>query len=141
MSSCSPSTQEPLFNFEGASSNHDIDINPESPPKKQKKSMAAKPAQSKEEKNTKAPQKKLPSHQSTSEKPRKHCRRNHFLYRWWFFVIVGGFFSFGGCAPTVFLVVISWLGGFFCGGFFRFEKIKILSHLHFITFSPIHFSG
>jgi hypothetical protein len=40
------------------------------------------------------------------------------------FFIIGGFFSFGGCtgledyAPTVFLVVLSWLGGFFCGGFF-----------------------
>jgi hypothetical protein len=22
------------------------------------------------------------------------------------------------CAPTVFSVVLSWLGGFFCGGFF-----------------------
>jgi hypothetical protein len=37
------------------------------------------------------------------------------------FFIVGGF---GGCtrledcAPTVFSVVLSWLGGFFCGGFF-----------------------
>jgi hypothetical protein len=37
------------------------------------------------------------------------------------FFIVG---SFGGCtgledcAPTVFSVVLSWLGGFFCGGFF-----------------------
>jgi hypothetical protein len=28
----SPSTQEPLFNSRSASSNHDIDINPESPP-------------------------------------------------------------------------------------------------------------
>jgi hypothetical protein len=40
------------------------------------------------------------------------------------FFIIGGFFSFGGCtgledyAPTVYLVVLSWLGGFFCGGFF-----------------------
>jgi hypothetical protein len=32
----SPSTQEPLFNSGGASSSHDIHINPESPPKKQK---------------------------------------------------------------------------------------------------------
>jgi hypothetical protein len=37
------------------------------------------------------------------------------------FFIVGGF---GGCtgledsAPTVFSVVLSWLGGFFCSGFF-----------------------
>jgi hypothetical protein len=40
------------------------------------------------------------------------------------FFIIGGFFSFGGCtgledcAPTVFSVVLLWLGGFFCGGFF-----------------------
>jgi hypothetical protein len=40
------------------------------------------------------------------------------------FFIIGGFFSFRGCtgledcAPTVFSVVLSWLGGFFCGGFF-----------------------
>jgi hypothetical protein len=30
----SPSTQEPLFNSGGVGSSHDIDINPESPPKK-----------------------------------------------------------------------------------------------------------
>jgi hypothetical protein len=40
------------------------------------------------------------------------------------FFIVGGFFSYGGCtrledcAPTVFSVVLLWLGGFFYGGFF-----------------------
>jgi hypothetical protein len=40
------------------------------------------------------------------------------------FFIVGGFFSFGSCigledcAPVVFSVVLSWLGGFFYGGFF-----------------------
>jgi hypothetical protein len=38
------------------------------------------------------------------------------------FFILGGFFSFGGCtgledcAPTVLSIVLSWLGGFFCGG-------------------------
>jgi hypothetical protein len=63
------STQEPLFNSGGASSSHDIDINPESPPKKQKKPMAAKQAPSKAQKNTAAPQKKPPNHESTSEKP------------------------------------------------------------------------
>jgi hypothetical protein len=49
-SSRSPSTQEPLFNSRGASSSHDIDINPESPPKKQKKPMVEKQAPSKEQK-------------------------------------------------------------------------------------------
>jgi hypothetical protein len=37
------------------------------------------------------------------------------------FFIVGGFGGCTGledCAPTVFLVVLSWLGGFFCGGSF-----------------------
>jgi hypothetical protein len=37
------------------------------------------------------------------------------------FFIVGGFGGCTGledCAPTVFSVVLSWLGGFFCGGFF-----------------------
>jgi hypothetical protein len=37
------------------------------------------------------------------------------------FFIIGGFGGCTGledCAPTVFLVVLSWLGGFFCGGFF-----------------------
>jgi hypothetical protein len=140
MSSCSPSTQEPLFNFEGASSNHDIDINPESPPKKQKKSMAAKPAQSKEEKTPKHHRKNClatKAHQKNRENTVEETIFfivGGFCYRWWFFQL------WWLCSDG-FLVVISWLGGFFCGGFFRFEKIKILSHLHFITFSPIHFSG
>jgi hypothetical protein len=37
------------------------------------------------------------------------------------FFIVGGFGGCTGlqdCAPTFFLVVLSWLGGFFCGGLF-----------------------
>jgi hypothetical protein len=37
------------------------------------------------------------------------------------FFIVGGFSGCTGledCAPTVFSVVLSWLGGFFCGSFF-----------------------
>jgi hypothetical protein len=67
----SPSTQEPLFNSGGASSSHDIDINPESPPKKQKKPMAAKQAPSKAQKNTAALQKKPPNHQSISGKTAK----------------------------------------------------------------------
>jgi hypothetical protein len=40
------------------------------------------------------------------------------------FFIVGGFGSCTGledCAPTVFSVVLSWLGGFFCGGFTVFQ--------------------
>jgi hypothetical protein len=42
------------------------------------------------------------------------------------FFIVGGF---GGCtrlddcAPTVFSVVLSWLSGFFCGGFVVFSDM------------------
>jgi hypothetical protein len=45
------------------------------------------------------------------------------------FFIVGNFFSFGGCtrledyAQTVFSVVLSWLGGFFCGGFAVFSDV------------------
>jgi hypothetical protein len=38
--------------------------------------------------------------------------------------IVGGFGGCTGledCAPTVFSVVLSWLGGFFCGGFAVFQ--------------------
>jgi hypothetical protein len=38
------------------------------------------------------------------------------------FFIVGGFGGCTGledCTPTVFSVVLSWLGGFFYGGFFR----------------------
>jgi hypothetical protein len=62
------STQEPLFNSEGASSSHDIDINPELPPKKQKKLMVAKQAPPKAQKNTAALQKKPPNHQSILEK-------------------------------------------------------------------------
>jgi hypothetical protein len=27
------------------------------------------------------------------------------------------------CAPTVFSVVLSWLGGFFCGGFVVFSDV------------------
>jgi hypothetical protein len=57
MSSCSPSTQEPLFNFEGASSNHDIDINPESPPKSRKNQWRQSQHNQKKKK-----------HQSTTEK-------------------------------------------------------------------------
>jgi hypothetical protein len=37
------------------------------------------------------------------------------------FFIVGGFGGCTGledCAPTVFSVMLSWLGSFFCGGFF-----------------------
>jgi hypothetical protein len=37
------------------------------------------------------------------------------------FFIVGGFGGCTGledCATTIFLVVLSWLGGFFCSGFF-----------------------
>jgi hypothetical protein len=40
------------------------------------------------------------------------------------FFIVGGFggcTGLEGCAPTVFLVVLSWLCGFFCGGFAVFQ--------------------
>jgi hypothetical protein len=61
-----------IIQFRGASSSHNININPESPPKKQKNPMAAKQAPSKAEKNTAAPQKKPPSHESISEKPPNH---------------------------------------------------------------------
>jgi hypothetical protein len=74
------STQEPLFSSGGASSSHDIDINTESPPKKQKKPMAAKQAPSKAQENTAAPQKKPPCHESTSKKPPNHqsiSEKNH----------------------------------------------------------------
>jgi hypothetical protein len=42
------------------------------------------------------------------------------------FFIVGGFSGGTGledCAPTVFSVVLSWLGGFFCGGFAVFSDM------------------
>jgi hypothetical protein len=65
------------------------------------------------------------------------------------FFIVGGFFSFGGCtgleycAPTVFLVVLSWLGGFFCDGFFcggfvvSFDVLRlgVPSFVHSVSYS------
>jgi hypothetical protein len=37
-----------------------------------------------------------------------------------FFIIggLGGCIGLEDCAPTVFSVVLSWLGGFFCHGFF-----------------------
>jgi hypothetical protein len=73
----SPSTQEPLFNSGGAISSRDIDINPESPPKKQKKPMAAKKAPSKAEKTSQHHRKNLPDTKAYQKKPRNHRRRNH----------------------------------------------------------------
>jgi hypothetical protein len=53
----------------------------------------------------------------------------HLLMGSTIFFIVGGFLSFVGCtrledcALTVFSIVLSWLGGFFCGGFTVFSNV------------------
>jgi hypothetical protein len=59
------------------SSNHDIDINPESPPKKMKKLMVSKQAPSKAEKTPKHRRKNRPATKAHQKKPRNHHRRNH----------------------------------------------------------------
>jgi hypothetical protein len=55
------------------------------------------------------------------------------------FFIISGFFCFGGCttledcALAVFSVVLSWLGGFFCGAF----KFFLLCFGGWVVFSVV----